>query len=360
MPKIKAHCVLHDKWFVLETDEEQGRQVVTNFVDLSAEEAEAIDTELSETSCRVSSVLRPCMKCGSRKAGTCSHVQALHLCDARYSYQCLFCNQLKISYKKATGRFTEWVGKNIIPGAATDRFGNAKGSQYDLAKDGSYDGFKVAILCLYTGENIVRGLKDPIRAMEKKGFRVELKTEVSPQELKSFLADACQLWVISDRTQHLNSAHLSVIREFYEAGHGLYIFGDNDPFYADANYISSGLFGTTMYGNTPGDKVIGVQSRNGATGIIREHPISTGIVNVYEGVTIATIRTTAQVKPLMISSAKQVVTGIVDENGRRALIDGGFTRLFVKWNTAGTDRLIVNAAAWLANAENAGSEVNFT
>ena len=66
MPKIKAHCALHDKWFVLETGEEQGRQVVTNFVDLSAEEAEAIDTELSETSCRVSSVLRPCMKCGSR------------------------------------------------------------------------------------------------------------------------------------------------------------------------------------------------------------------------------------------------------------------------------------------------------
>lgn len=359
MPKIKAHCALHDKWFVLETETEKGKQVITNFVDLNEEEAAAIDTELSETSYQVSSVLRPCMKCSTRKAGTCSHVQALRLCDARYSYQCLFCNQLKISYKKATSRFTEWVGKNIIPGAVTDQFGNAKGSQYDLAKDGSYDGFKVAILCLYTGENILQGIRDPIRAMQKKGFTVEVKTKVTPQELKQFLSDACQLWVISDRVSHLNNAHLAVIREFYEAGHGLYIFGDNDPFYVDANFISKGLFGTTMRGNTLGDKVIGVQARNGATGIIREHPISTGIVNVYEGVTIATIRTTAQVKPLMISSAREVVTGIVDENGRRALIDGGFTRLFVKWNTAGTDRLIVNAAAWLANAENAGGEVSF-
>ena len=40
--------------------------------------------------------------------------------------------------------------------------------------------------------------------------------------------------------------------------------------------------------------------------------------------------------------------------GRRALVDGGFTRLYHKWDSAGTDRYVVNAAAWLANIERFG------
>lgn len=33
------------------------------------------------------------------------------------------------------------------------------------------------------------------------------------------------------------------------------------------------------------------------------------------------------------------------------MIDGGFTRLAVSWDDAGTARFVKNAAAWLVNAE---------
>jgi hypothetical protein len=32
-------------------------------------------------------------------------------------------------------------------------------------------------------------------------------------------------------------------------------------------------------------------------------------------------------------------------------VDGGFTRLYNNWESAGTDRYIINAAAWLLNIE---------
>lgn len=359
MKHIKAHCVKHDKWFILEVDSVDGQECVTNFVGIPREKNDEFSTQSDETSFRLSSRLRPCTRCGVRKVGTCSHIEGLGRCGLDYSYQCLFCSQLRISRTKATSRYNPVVGMNLFPGAAEDKYGNVKGSQYDLARDGGFKGFKIVILCLYTGEGILNGIRQPIAALEKKGFQVELRTGATPTELKKMLASACQLWVVSDQVAHLNEEHLRIIRDFYESGHGLYIFGDNDPFYVDANALATTLFGTSMSGNTPGDHVIGVKSSTSSIGIIGGHPISTGIKNLYEGITIAAVKTNGLVRPLVTSSDQTVVTGIVEDGKHRALIDGGFTRLFVKWDSAGTDRLIVNAGAWLANAEE-GVEVPFS
>lgn len=363
---IKAHCSKHDKWFAIELENQRGEMKGINFVGMTADEAKRIQTEVPGTSFRVATSMRRCVKCSTDKMGTCSHVERLRardrsLCELPYSYQCLFCEHLRISNAKADAdRFTEWMGISNIPGVTKDRFGNPQGSQYDLAKDGGFKNHKIVFLCLYTGENILQGLRAPIKAMEKKGFEVDLCTGAGPEELRRKLKDACQLWVLSDRVQRLNQDHVAVIRDFYEAGHGLYILGDNEPFYADANYLSSALVGVTMSGNTEGDQVIGVQQRQGEPGIISGHPIATGIVNLYEGITIATVRTSGStVKPLVVSSAKQVVTAIVDDGKHRMLLDGGFTRLFIKWDTAGTDRFVVNCAAWLASG-GTGGEVRFT
>ena len=354
--KVKAHCSKYNKWYVLEVN---GTEVV-NFVDISEEMAKGLETERKETSFRVSPKLLPCDVCGSRKAGTCSHIERLGKCRASYNYQCLFCDQLKISRSKATGRFTKWAGTNLIPGAATDRFGNAQGSQYDLAQDGGFKGFKLVILCLYHGENILPGLrKYPIPALERKGFNVLLLEEASPWKLEQELREACQLWVISDTKRHLNQEHLNVIMDFYNRGGNLYLFGDNEPYYADANYLAEVFLGTSLSGNKPGRHVIGIKTSQSSPGILGGHLISTGIVNFYEGSTISEVKTTSLVKPLVTSSENTTVTGMMDEGGHRILIDGGFTRLFYKWDTAGTDRFIVNAAAWLADGS-AGSEVSFT
>ena len=151
---IKAHCAKHDKWFALELDSARGGLQVVNFVGMTKEEAQRIQTEVSGTSFRVAPTLRRCCKCGTDKVGTCSHTESLtaggtSMCDVAYSYQCLFCDQLRISGAKAdTSRYSEWVGISNIPGATKDRFGNPQGSQYDLAKDGGFKGSKIVFMCL--------------------------------------------------------------------------------------------------------------------------------------------------------------------------------------------------------------------
>jgi hypothetical protein len=61
--------------------------------------------------------------------------------------------------------------------------------------------------------------------------------------------------------------------------------------------------------------------------------------------------------PLLVGSQKHVVAAFFDKDGKRAIVDGGFTRLYVEWDTAGTGRYVKNAAAWLANAERFGDAV---
>ena len=43
---------------------------------------------------------------------------------------------------------------------------------------------------------------------------------------------------------------------------------------------------------------------------------------------------------------------------KRLIFDGGFTRLYCNWDTAGTGRYVKNAAAWLANVERFGKDVS--
>lgn len=49
----------------------------------------------------------------------------------------------------------------------------------------------------------------------------------------------------------------------------------------------------------------------------------------------------------------------MDDGHRRLLTAGGFTCLLHKWDTAGTDRFVVNCAAWLASGA-ADGERRFT
>ena len=56
-------------------------------------------------------------------------------------------------------------------------------------------------------------------------------------------------------------------------------------------------------------------------------------------------------QPLIYGSADNLVAAFYDHGGKRAILDGGFTRLYLKWDTAGTARYVKNSAAWLANSE---------
>jgi hypothetical protein len=85
-----------------------------------------------------------------------------------------------------------------------------------------------------------------------------------------------------------------------------------------------------------------------------QHLITTGLQNLYEGITVATVVIAGQsdLKGIMWGSSGNLITATWDDaQGRRCVIDGGFTRLYHKWDSAGTARFVSNAAAWLYNYE---------
>jgi hypothetical protein len=241
--------------------------------------------------------------------------------------------------------------------AAQDRFGNAQGSNHDLAVDGAFDGQTVAVLHFYTGEGFDFEL--PRQALKEKGFSVYrwINAPPSPAELKKSLAKADQLWLISTDHRLLSDEHVKVIKEFFDAGHGVYIWGDNLPYYADANAVAEALFGTKMLGDVPGDQVVGLQAKGHARGLKPNHLLTTGLAHLYEGITIATIQPNQALEPLLYGHEDNLVAAYYDKGGKRAILDGGFTRLYLKWDTAGTGRYVKNAAAWLANYERFGNQV---
>ena len=236
-----------------------------------------------------------------------------------------------------------------------DHHGNAQGNQYDLAVDGAFDGQTIAVLHFYLGFDFSL----PKAALKEKGFGVYrwVGQAPSPAELEEKLKQANQLWIISDAAPHLNDEHIAVIKRYFDSGRGVYIWGDNQPYYADANAVGQALLGVEMTGDIPGGHPVGIQKAANMAGVRPNHLLTTGIETVFEGATIATINTNQILTPIIWGSANNIVTSAFERDGKRAIFDGGFTRLYVGWETAGTARYVKNAAAWLANVERFGDAV---
>lgn len=239
-----------------------------------------------------------------------------------------------------------------------DDFGNASGNQYDLAVDGAFEGQTIVVLHFYTGENF--NFELPKAALKEKGFSVYrfVNTAPTPEVLEEALSKACQLWVISSSTRHLNDEHAEVIEKFFFSGKGVYIWGDNDPYHADADFLAEKLVGVTMDGGYMGNQNVTFKTDSTAHGMQADHLITTGLEYVFEGITIAKINDPQNaLKPLVWSTDGNVVTAIYENQGQRLIIDGGFTRLYCNWKSAGTGRYVKNAAAWLVNYERFGEAV---
>lgn len=271
--------------------------------------------------------------------------------------------------------YNEHAGENAPRGArARDRYGNAEGREYDLARDGAFNGKKITVLHLYQGEGFDFQL--PEGALAQKGFKVTRLTAVpDAASLERELADSSQLWVVSSpgnaggyeglmqmmgrgrgmpfqgQAHGFGPDHIRAVTSFYKRGRGLFLWGDNDPYHLEANQLAAPLFETQLAGVDNGDQVVGVRHHGQGPGIVQDHLLTTGIEQLYEGITVSSLTGNHQLKPLIFGSFGGVIAGYSDKNGRRAIVDGGFTRLYHKWDTAGTARYVTNAAAWLANAE---------
>lgn len=263
----------------------------------------------------------------------------------------------------AIERFNEQSGvKEVVyeqvKVANTDAHGNASGNQYDLAVDGAFEGQTIVVLQFYTGENF--DFEKPKAALKEKGFSVYRFSNAapSPNELEEALSKACQLWVISSTSQMLNDEHAEIIKKFFYSGKGVYLWGDNDPYHADADFLAQKLIGASMSGGYYAGQNVTFKADSVASGMQADHLITTGLEYVFEGITISQIHDpNKQLKPLIWSTDGNVVTAIYEDQGQRLIIDGGFTRLYCNWETAGTGRYVKNAAAWLVNYERFGELV---
>jgi hypothetical protein len=265
---------------------------------------------------------------------------------------------------------------------AHDVHGNAQGNQYDLAVDGAFTGQTVLIL-----DEVGNTLDNTRAALKEKGLAsVVYRQMPDAKELRTALSKSCELWFLSNASVEISDADIKVIKDFFDAGHGVYIWGDNDPLYVDANRLTEALVpGLRMEGDLYGDTVVGIAQTDQHVGLRKGHLITTGLEHLYEGVTIATIQFThgqgrnehlygpqgskpdgsrdrspslAQgFTPILYGSAGNLVTVAYEANGKRLVVDGGFTRLAISWDDAGTARYVKNAAAWLVNSEKFGNTI---
>ena len=159
------------------------------------------------------------------------------------------------------------VIKKVEVRVAADSYGNPQGNQYDLAVDGAFEGQTIAVLHFYTGEGFDFEL--PKNALKEKGFSVYrwINNAPSVKDLEEGLKKSCQLWIISDSYAKLSKEHIDVIKKFFDSGKGVYIWGDNQPYYADANAVARALIGVEMSGNTMGAQVVNLQKENHKVGL---------------------------------------------------------------------------------------------
>ena len=197
----------------------------------------------------------------------------------------------------------------------------------------------------------------PKKALAEKGFSVYrwVNAPPSPEELETKLKKACQLWIISGgpaaaerRSTWRSSSASSTAARASTSG------ATTSRTTRTPTRWRKALLGTKMRGNLMGDQVVGLQKEPGKTGLLPRHLLTTGLEYIYEGITIATIQPNQTLTPLIYGSAGNLVAAFYDASGKRAILDGGFTRLYVKWDTAGTGRYVKNAAAWLVNVERFG------
>jgi hypothetical protein len=134
----------------------------------------------------------------------------------------------------------------------------------------------------------------PLAAWRKKGFQVTVE-----QNEAKFLA------LLDPKTVHVAVIISSAVRSsaarpdfaervhaFHKAGGGLFIFGDNDPFFEHANVYLRANFGFKLQGDYHAAQKLAFAGVDDCSkypppkGQFSEHMIFTGIETLYEGITI--------------------------------------------------------------------------
>jgi hypothetical protein len=148
------------------------------------------------------------------------------------------------------------------------------------------------------------------------------------------------------------------VMQFHERGGGLLVWGDNDPYFGHANVVLPELLKTKveLIGNTPGGKPLSV-GKPTEKGHFGPNIITTGVIKLFEGITICYPNTLGPLKVLATSSDGHPAVCYADneslqnEKCGRIIVDCGWTKMYCSWKEAGTARYVTNATIWLLALE---------
>jgi len=235
--------------------------------------------------------------------------------------------------------------------------GNEERQEYDLGKDGAFSDFSILVGCFYY-EIPSSWNNNAGKALTQKGFRVTFTTD-EREFIKHLLSQTSfdVTWIISNSSTSLSASEQAqfkaAVLNFHRSGRGLFIYGDNDPWYVQANWILPDIVGTTLVGNTPGSRVLSYGNSKLPGEFDSENLIFSGINYLFEGITICYPAGDGKLTHLATSSDGKACISFMDstpEHGR-VLVDTGFTKLYLQWDGAGQARYVVNGTVYLVDVE---------
>jgi hypothetical protein len=232
-----------------------------------------------------------------------------------------------------------------------DKHGNLVGRSFDLGGVSKLNG-KATLLVLSTGPDRRYVVKSPLAAALKKRIQVEVIEKI-PENLDDFteaVSDTTQLWIWAGQDAHcLPPAYVDTVCRRIEKGMSAFLLADNTPFTQGVESILMSLDpNSRIEGDYPGGQTI--QANDLGPGFDSKHPIFKGITSLYEGITVSSV-TGSRLRTLARSSDGNplICVAQLPSGYGRVLITGGFTAFFERnWDTAGIERLALNAAAFLA------------
>eukprot|EP01113_Clastostelium_recurvatum_P038412 TRINITY_DN5751_c0_g1_i2.p1 TRINITY_DN5751_c0_g1~~TRINITY_DN5751_c0_g1_i2.p1 ORF type:complete len:596 (+),score=205.17 TRINITY_DN5751_c0_g1_i2:57-1790(+) len=241
------------------------------------------------------------------------------------------------------------------PATALDAHANPAGPEFDLGLEGAFNQFTILVGSFQP--HLAKPLFDrnPGEHLRNKGFNIVFTNSLS--EFITLLPKADIAWIVSfmnDRGSE-TAKFVQAVRTFHERGGGLFIWGDNSPLFVEANLVLRDLLGTHLEGDTPGGKELKVGESSLVPGQFGRHLITSGIVNLHEGITICYPTNTDRLYTLGTSSNNHPCVsyadygqGLTSDNVGRIVVDCGYTKMYDEyWKTAGTRRYVVNACVWL-------------
>jgi len=255
----------------------------------------------------------------------------------------------------------ETVESRKIEKSKKDEFGNPLSLKFDLGKAGSFKDFKLLFYPKIPRFSSMDYYRRVLYSLGKTlGFQLAMAQDDS--DFVRLLPDYDEAWVISGASKP-SKAMVEACKKHVESMKGLVLLTD-DELNADANAVLDAVFGEG-YGNIKGnDWAQGTLKRGSGleSGTFAKHPITTGIKNLFEGITVShpdKDNLPEGMKVLATNTYGNPVMMYYDGEGQnkkatgRIVVDCGFTKLYDEhWHkTAGTDRYVRNIAVWILALE---------